>query len=178
MSAPSDTSKLFADDVKRYTLRVNSAKFQPGLDKLWEWCLIWQLGIAPTKCCTLHIRRFNTRSQDSIEYKLGNHSIPTVTEIKDLGVLIDNQLTFSTHIRSVVGKAKQRIYLLFKCFYSRNAVLLLKAYVSYILPLFDYCSHVWSPSKLCDIDLLENEQRNFTKRLQGMDELPYESAQM
>jgi hypothetical protein len=97
-----------------------------------------------------------------------------VTEIKDLGVLIDNQLTFSTHIRSVVGKAKQRIYLLFKCFYSINASLLLKAYVSYILPLFDYCSHVWSPSKLGDIDLLEDVQRNFTKRLQGMNELSYE----
>ena len=83
-------------------------------------------------------------------------------------------MTFSTHIRSVVGKAKQRIYLLFKCFYCRNASLLLKAYVSYILPLFDYCSHVWSPSKLCDIDLLEDVQRNFTKRLQGIDQLPYE----
>ena len=46
--------------------------------------------------------------------------------------------------------------------------------MSYILPLFDYCSAIWSPHKLCDIDLLEDVQRNFTKRLQDMDEVPYE----
>ena len=40
--------------------------------------------------------------------------------------------------------------------------------------MFDYCSAIWSPYKLCDIDLLEDVQRNFTKRLQGMDEVPYE----
>ena len=46
--------------------------------------------------------------------------------------------------------------------------------MSYILPLFDYCSAIWSPYKLCDIDLLEDGQRNFTKRLQGMNEVPNE----
>ena len=40
--------------------------------------------------------------------------------------------------------------------------------------MFDYCSHVWSPEKLGDIDLIENVQLNFTKRLQGMEELSYE----
>ena len=49
--------------------------------------------------------------------------------------------------------------------------------MSYILPLFDYCSAIWSPFKLCDIDLLEDVQRNFTKRLlQGMHEVPYEES--
>ena len=174
MSSSTDTSKLFADDVKRYTLRLNYADFQAGLDQLCQWCSDWQLSIAPLKCCALNIRRFNNRSQDKIEYKLGSDILPVVSEIKDLGVLIDNQLSFSTHIRGIVGKAKQRIYLLFKCFNSRNKSLLLKAYVAYILPLFDYCSTIWSPSKLCEIDLLEDVQRNFTKRLQGMDELSYE----
>ena len=52
--------------------------------------------------------------------------------------------------------------------------LLLKAYVSYVLPLFDYCSPVWSPTKLTDIDLIEDVQRGFTKRLKDMHDLPYE----
>ena len=33
---------------------------------------------------------------------------------------------------------------------------------------------MWSPTKYGDIDLLENVQRNFTKRLQGMEEVSYE----
>jgi hypothetical protein len=174
ISAQTDTSKLFADDVKRYSLRINSADFQAGLDQFCKWCSDWQLTIAPAKCCAVQIRRYEKRTQNKIDFKIGGYILPVVSEIKDLGVLIDNQLDFSAHIKGVVSKAKQRIYLLFKCFNSRNMSLLLKAYNSYILPLFDYCSTVWSPTKLCDIDLLENVQRNFTKRLQGMEEVSYE----
>ena len=75
---------------------------------------------------------------------------------------------------TTVGNAKQQIYLLFKCFASRNILLLLKAYVSYVLPIFDYCSSAWSPCKLSDIDLLENVKRNFTKRIEGLKDLTYE----
>ena len=174
MSAPTDTSKLFADDVKRYSLRINSADFQSGLDRFCKWCSDWQLTIAPTKCCAVQIRRYEKRTQNQIDFKIGSHILPVVSEIKDLGILIDNQIDFSAHIKGVASKAKQRIYLLFKCFKSRNMSLLLKAYNSYILPLFDYCSAVWSPTKYGDIDLLENVQRNFTKRLQGMEEVSYE----
>ena len=74
-----------------------------------------------------------------------------------------------------MGKAKQRIFLLFKCFCSRDISLLIRAYKSYILPILDYCSPVWSPSKLYDIDLLESVQRYFTKRLFGLWDVPYET---
>ena len=161
MSASTDTSKLFADDVKRYSLRINSADFQSGLDRFCKWCSDWQLTIAPTKCCAVQIRRYEKRTQNQIDFKIGSHILPVVSEIKDLSILIDNQIDFSAHIKGVASKAKQRIYLLFKCFKSRNMSLLLKAYNSYILPLFDYCSAVWSPTKYGDIDLLENVQRNF-----------------
>ena len=43
------------------------------------------------------------------------------------------------------------------------------AYKTYILPLLDYCSPVWSPNKLSDIDSIESVQRSFTKRLDGME---------
>ena len=32
----------------------------------------------------------------------------------------------------------------------------------------------WSPSKLCDINLFEDLQQNFTRRLQGMNESSFE----
>jgi hypothetical protein len=132
ISAQTDTSKLFADDVKRYFLRINSADFQAGLDKFCKWCSDWQLTIAPAKCCAVQIRRYENRTQNKIDFKIGGYILPVVSEIKDLGVLIDNQLDFSAHIKGVVSKAKQRICLLFKCFNSKNRWLLLKAYNSYI----------------------------------------------
>jgi hypothetical protein len=49
----------------------------------------------------------------------------------------------------------------------------MKAYRTYILPILDYCSPIWSPYKLADIDLLESVQRYFTKRLAGLYDVPY-----
>jgi hypothetical protein len=178
MSETGDVTKLFADDLKRYSISVNSKSIQTGLNKISTWCSDWQLTLAPSKCCCLEITRSskpnNVEIDSAILFKIGGQSIPFVKEIKDLGVLVDEHLSFSDHIHGVVGKAKQRIYLLFKCFVSRNVSLLMKAYVTYVLPIFDYCSPVWSPCKLSDIDLLENVQRNFTKRLQGLQDFSYE----
>ena len=128
----------------------NSKSVKTGLDKISTWSSDWQLTLA--KCCCLEIicsyKHDNSDGYHSDSYSLGGQSIPFVRETRDLGVLVDNHLSFSGHIRATVGKAKQRIYLLLKCFASRNMSILLKAYISYILPIFDYCSSAWSPCKL------------------------------
>ena len=84
----------------------------------------WQLPVAPAKCSVLKISRFNGRPQNNSVYHIGNHVLPVVSEIDDLGIVIDKQLSLSNHIHGVVGKAKQRIYLLFKCFISRHVSLI------------------------------------------------------
>ena len=38
-------------------------------------------------------------------------------------------------------------------------------------PLLEYCSLIWSPHTLESIDLLENVQRSFTRRLPGLENL-------
>ena len=43
----------------------------------------------------------------------------------------------------------------------------------YIWPLLEYCSPIWSPCKLHDIDPIESVQRSFTKKLEGLHDLPY-----
>jgi hypothetical protein len=108
-----------------------------------------------------------------IQFNIAGSALLNVSQCKDLGILVDDHLSFNQHIVSIVAKAKQRIYLLFKCFSSRNISLLVNAYSSYILPILDYCSPVWSPYKLSDIDLLESVQRQFTKNLVGLHEIPY-----
>ena len=86
----------------------------------------------------------------------------------DLGILIDDQLSFSPHIDTVCTKEKQRAVLILNCFYSPNTCLLIRAFIAYIRPLLEYCCSVWSPSKLGLIDKLENIQLSFTKRLHGL----------
>ena len=40
-------------------------------------------------------------------------------------------------------------------------------------PLLEYCSFIWFPHTLESIDLLENIQRSFIRRLPGLDNLNY-----
>ena len=50
---------------------------------------------------------------------------------------------------------------------------LIIAFKSYIIPLLEYCSTVWSPSLLTDIIRIESVQRSFTKSLFSCDALSY-----
>jgi len=47
------------------------------------------------------------------------------------------------------------------------------AFDTYVRPLLEYNSVVWSPSLKRDVILIEQVQRRFTKRLCGYWDLPY-----
>ena len=49
-----------------------------------------------------------------------------------------------------------------------------KLYTTYILPLLEYASVVWSPHQLGDIELLERVQRRFTKVPRKLRNLSFE----
>src|SRR5207248_10194641 len=85
----------------------------------------------------------------------------------------DTKLNFSCHINHIVALAKQRTFLLFKCFVSKDTKSLIRSYKSYILPLLNYSSQVWSPSSVGDVLLLESVQRHFTKKIPSLKYKPY-----
>ena len=96
-----------------------------------------------------------------------------LSEVNDLGVYMDNKLHFSKQITAVVSKAKQRLYLLKKCFVACSIDKLSLGFKLYVLPILDYCSSVWSPHCAKDIVRLESVQRGFTKSLLGYKNLSY-----
>ena len=71
----------------------------------------------------------------------------------------------SLYITDTVRKAHQRANMIFRCFLSRNIDLLVRAFITYVRPLLEYNSVVWSPSLKRDVILIEQVQRRFTKRL-------------
>ena len=85
----------------------------------------------------------------------------------------NSKLNFDTHISSIIARAKQRLYLLRKCFTSCNEYALIRAFKCYVIPLLEYCCQVWSPSSLSDILRLESVQRAFTRSLYSCFSLSY-----
>ena len=72
-----------------------------------------------------------------------------------------------------MSKARQRISILFRGFVSRNMYIMRQAFVTYIRPILEYNSVVWNPRLLHLTDLIENVQRNFSKRIPSLSSLPY-----
>ena len=168
-------SKLFADDLKSYNTIdycIYPKVSNDALSAVVAWSKIWQLSLASSKCGSLFLHGKKSHVDNDV-LVIDGSPLFTFDTVKDLGVLIDTDLSFSPHIKSIVSKAKQRIYLMFKSFHSRDVALFVFAYKTYILPILDYNSPIWSPYKLSDIDKLEDVQRFYTKRLKGLWYLSY-----
>jgi len=81
-------------------------------------------------------------------------------------VVLDSNLRFTKHYRSIVSKANHRSSLILKSIQSPQ--LLFRAFSVFERPLLDYCSPVWAPVYKTDINLIERVQRRFTKRFLGL----------
>ena len=103
--------RLFADDTKIHrtvTTDSDCLSLQKDIDSIEEWASKWQLKFHPKKCKTMRIGdkhpkyNYTMTAEDGTIVQLEE----TVME-KDLGVAVDNKLTFSQHINSTVVKANQ-----------------------------------------------------------------------
>lgn len=167
--------KLFADDIKIYMEIENNSQtviFQEYINVVSDWADKWQLKLSYSKC---HHLRVSLRKFDApAGYLLNNVPLSRVLSCNDLGVRMNSVLSFSEHINNVVVKAKQRTSLLLRSFLSKDPTLLTRAFIVYVRPMLEYCSPVWSPCSIGNINKLESVQRSFTKRLSGMRSLSYE----
>ena len=132
-SGLSVSCKLCADDVKlysSYSVSMTNQDLNVAIDSLLLWSSQWQLKIANEKCLVLRIsnhRRISTCLHPT--YTINGHLLNTVSEVRDLGVIVDSSLEFDKHISSIVRKAQQRAGLILKCFCSRDKDLLMKAFL-------------------------------------------------
>ena len=119
----------------------------------------------------MQIRPTLRNSRSPSVYLLDDVILPTVSSCIDLGVYMDKR--FSSHIDHIVTKAKQRASQILRCFHSTDRNVLCKAFAVYVRPVIEYCSPIWSPCTVTDINKIESVQRTFTKRLSGLRSLPY-----
>lgn len=167
-------SKLFADDFKSYVPVSNVSAiddFNNLLECVSQWSIAWQLPLSIEKCTYMVLS--NKLSKSDSDFILSGVSLSKSSQVKDLGVMFTSTLSFTIHINDIVAKAKQRLYLLKKCFTACTDILMIHAFKVYIIPLLEYCSPVWSPHSLFEILRIESVQRSFTKYLPSCRDLSY-----
>lgn len=156
--------QMYADDIKIYgifDMHDDRTPIQSAIDCVSRWSQKWQLPLAPKKCNALYLGKYNPKA----DYILENVMIQKVKEVKDLGFIITNNLKFSKHIRIITNSAKRRAFLIFKAMKTRKMKVLLTAYTMYVRSILESGSTVFNPYSKKDINMLENVQAMFTKRL-------------
>lgn len=155
----------FADDLKMF-LKIHSLDdclyLQHQLDRFANWCSCNRMVVNPTKCSIITF----TRKKQSIifAYSLLGTTIERVNHVKDLGVILDSQLTYKQHISFIVDKASRTLGFIFRIAKNFTDIHCLKAlYCSLVRSTLEYCSAVWSPSYNNGSERIESIQRRFLR---------------
>ena len=96
-----------------------------------------------------------------------------VFEEKDLGVIVDSDVTFEEHISSKIRTANAIVGLIRRSFSYLDCKSFVKMYTSFVRPHIEYGQSVWAPYLIKYINLLENVQIRATKIVDGISKLDY-----
>ncbi len=167
---------LFADDAKCFKIikSINDCiDLQSDLNSLSEWSRVWKMNFNADKCKILTCSR--SRTKTSFIYSIGGSDLEHVGHFKDLGVIVDSSLSFSQHVRTVVGKANSVSYLIRRSIgYNAPPHVSLQLFNTLARSILEYGSTVWSPFQHTLIKKLESVQRAMTRYILHYPDLSYE----
>ena len=107
------------------------------------------------------------------QYSTSKGILVPVDTLRDLGVTVSSNLSWTAQIKSMANKARQKAAWVLSVFHTRNPTIMLTLYKSMVRSLLEYCCPLWNPHKIYDIQELEGVQRTFTARIAGAQHLNY-----
>ena len=94
-------------------------------------------------------------------------------KVKDLGVTITKDISWSHHITSITEGARKILSWILSVFFDRSAATLMPLYQTLVRSRLEYCCPLWHPAKIEDIKQLEGVQRTLTAKISEVKHLPY-----
>jgi hypothetical protein len=156
---------LYADDAKvgsSINSVVDSARLQNVLNNIINWSNKWGMVFNAKKCEFMSILKGDIKFD--YVYKINNVALNRVTNFTDLGIIVNNKLTWEEHVQYCIKRANQRLGLI-KRFtgYTCNIDLKLLLYTSLVRPLVEFSSQVWMCKTVKLTKNLESIQRRASK---------------
>ena len=135
MNIISSLSK-FVDDCKAASAvhcTERAFTLQEDITKLCWWSKDWQMLFHPAKCKCMHVE-YNYLGYD---YFLGDDTIQTVTQEKDLGVIVQYDLSPSAHIGEIVKKANRNLGMIRRAYTFKSQHNTMNVYKTLVRTLLD-----------------------------------------
>ena len=167
--------RCFADDTKvssKIKSEADKVLLQEDLQRIYEWANANLMEFNENKFEQMSHGDTTNISVEPYKTPSGNLIKPEKV-VKDLGVLANNNLLFKEHIDKIVTSSKIMSGVLLRTLSTRESEPMMKMFNSYLKSKLEYCSLVWSPWHQTEINKLERVQRNFTSRIDGLEELNY-----
>ena len=160
----------FADDT-RLLREVNGVQdasaLQRDLETVYQWAIDNNASFNNKKFEVLRHGNDETLKL-STNYTAPDGTIITEkSNLRDLGVTMSADGTFKQHITNVCQSARNMCSWILRTFESRSPELMLTLWKSMVIPILDYCSQLWSPSKIGDIQQIEELQKAFTRKIRS-----------
>ena len=167
----------FADDTRvglPITSPEDTLRLQQDLDTIYNWARETNMQFNSDKFEMLRYQA-NPRQPRPPQTLVSDIGTPIEEEesLRDLGVTLSKDATFSVHITERVACVKKLAGWALRTFKSRGRLLMLTLWKSLILCHIDYCSQLWSPHKTGDIQVIEMLQKSFISKIAGLQDLNY-----
>ena len=118
-------------------------ELQKDPTRLESWSNDRQLKFNTDKCEAMRISKGNDYS--SPQYHLCGNQLKAVSEVKDLGIYITSNLSWSVQANKCAKKANSVLGFIRRTVGPKNPELVPKLYNSLVRPILEYCSPVWCP---------------------------------
>jgi hypothetical protein len=157
------TLYLYADDAKIghvINSTIDCENFQADINRLDSWSAVWGMLFNTNKCV---IMSFFKNKSIAYPYMINNCLLEKVVNFCDLGVSVNNKLTWDEHISTCIKRANMRLGLIKRTTgYSCSTKVKLLCYTTLVRPILESCSQVWSNNSKKLIKNLESVQRRAT----------------
>ncbi len=116
--------------------------------------------------------RIGGTKEEVFKYKM-EEEFREVKSERDLGVIIDNQLSFDEHLAEKVKEANKVMEIIRRSFLTLNEKKFKALYIAMVRPLLEYANQVWCPFRKKDIEIIENVQRRATRQIPDLRGMSY-----
>ena len=178
------TVRFFADDTrisKHIACVEDHYALQDDLNSILGWAKRNNMQLHEQKFELLVHRAGRATSLESLPFTSHLYTYEVSKEVrvspsnvvKDLGVKISADLSWKTQISSVVSKGRSIAAWVLSVFKSREPEVMMTLYKTYVRSQLEYCSILWHPQTIEDIELIEGVQRTFTSKISGLSDMRY-----
>ena len=102
-------------------------------------------------------------NNNNLQLNYNNEELSVVANDKILGVLIDNNLTWTNHIDVLTKKIVSNLWLLSRMKEYLSTDQRVQFYKSYVQPHIDYCSAIWGGTSQRNLDRIYRLQKRACK---------------